>query len=300
MGQTKTYILMAALTALLMLVGQAVGGNTGMLIAFAFAGFSNFFAYWNSDKIVLSSVKASEVDAQSAPTLYKMVEDLAYNADIPMPRVYIVPSKQPNAFATGRDPNHAAVAVNVGLMEMLNQDELAGVIAHELAHIKNRDTLTMTVTSTMAGALTVLARFAMFAPRSNNRNANPIVGLLLVILAPLAAAMIQFAVSRTREYEADRHGAWICGNPLWLADALEKLGRGVSHIHNEVAERRPEMASLYIVNPLRGGSGDKLFSTHPSLENRIQRLHELAHNDMKEAEELFGAVPKERKQRAHY
>ncbi len=291
---------MAVLTALLMLAGQAVGGNAGMLIAFAFAGFGNFYAYWNSDKIVLSSVKAREVDAQSAPTLYKMVEDLAYNAELPMPKVYIVPSKQPNAFATGRDPDHAAVAVNVGLMEMLNQDELAGVIAHELAHIKNRDTLTMTVTSTMAGALTVLARFAMFAPRSNNRNTNPIVGLLLMILAPLAAAIIQFAISRTREYEADRHGAWICGNPLWLAGALEKLGRGVSHIHNEAAERRPEMASLYIVNPLKGGSVDNLFSTHPNLENRIERLHALARDDMKEAEELFGAVPEDRKHRLHY
>lgn len=291
---------MAILTALLMLAGQAVGGNAGMLIAFAFAGIGNFYAYWNSDKIVLSSVNASEVDAKTAPTLYKMVEDLAYNADMPMPRVYIVPSKQPNAFATGRDPEHAAVAVNAGLMEMLNQDELAGVIAHELAHIKNRDTLTMTVTSTMAGALTVLARFAMFAPRSNNRNVHPIVGLLLIILAPLAAAIIQFAVSRTREYEADRHGAWICGNPIWLAAALEKLGRGVKNIHNEAAERRPETASLYIVNPLAGGTVDNLFSTHPSLENRIQRLHELARTNMKEAEELFGEVPQNRKNRTHY
>lgn len=276
MGRIKTFMLMAALTALVMLVGQAVGGSGGMMVAFFMAAGMNFFSYWNSDKMVLRSVRAKEVDEHSAPTLYRMVRDLSINADLPMPRVYIVDSPQPNAFATGRNPQNAAVAVNTGLMHLLNQDELAGVIAHELAHIKNRDTLTMTITATMAGALTMIARYAMFFGGNRNNRGNAAVVMLSVILAPMAAAIIQFAVSRAREYEADKHGAWICGNPLWLAGALEKLGLGVRQHRNIHAERRPETASLYIVNPLAGSGRDKLFSTHPNLENRIQRLHEMA------------------------
>ncbi len=276
MGRMKTFMLMAALTALLMLVGQMVGGSNGMIMAFVMAASMNFYSYWNSDKMILRSVRAKEVDESSAPTLYAMVRDLSVNADLPMPRVYIVDSPQPNAFATGRDPNHAAVAVNTGLMNILTQDELAAVVAHELAHIKNRDTLTMTVTATMAGALTMLARWAMFFGSSRNQRGNALGIIASIILAPMAAAMIQFAVSRAREYEADKHGAWICGNPLWLAAALEKLGLGVRQHRNVYAENRPETASLYIVNPLNGSRKDNLFSTHPSLQNRIERLHEMA------------------------
>ncbi len=276
MGRMKTFMLMAALTALLMVVGQAVGGSNGMLMAFVMAAGMNFFSYWNSDKMVLRSVRAKQVDGNSAPTLYNMVADLSRNADMPMPKVYIVDSPQPNAFATGRNPNHAAVAVNTGLMHILSQDELAGVIAHELAHIKNKDTLTMTITATMAGALTMLARWAMFFGGNRNQKGGGLALIFSIILAPMAAAIIQFAVSRAREYEADKHGAWICGNPLWLAGALEKLGIGVRQHRNVYAEARPETASLYIVNPLAGGKRDNLFSTHPSLENRIQRLQEMA------------------------
>ncbi len=301
MGRVKTFVLMAVLTSLMMTAGLAIGGSAGMMLAFVFAAGGNFIAYWNSDKMVLASTRAQQVYAHTHPDLYRMVEDLANNASIPMPRLYIVPSPQPNAFATGRNPQNAAVAVNAGLMNLLSPEELAGVIAHELAHIKNRDTLTMTVTATLAGAITVLAKLAMFAPRGNSgRNVNPIVGLLIMMLAPMAAGMIQFAVSRTREYEADRHGAWICGNPLWLARALDKLGGGVTRIHDATAERNPERASMYIVNPLAGGQMDKLFSTHPSLEERIRRLRELDSTDMQEAEVLFGQIPQNRRRRTHY
>ncbi|MFV0431380.1 MAG: zinc metalloprotease HtpX [Alphaproteobacteria bacterium] len=277
MGRMKTFMLMAAMTALLMVVGQYAGGNAGMMMAFLMAGGMNFFAYWNSDKMVLRKTNAQEVDAITAPTLYRMIQDLSQNADLPMPKVYVISSPQPNAFATGRDPQHAAIAVNTGLMDILSQDELAGVISHELAHIKNRDTLTMTVTATMAGALTMVARWAMFMGGNNrdSRGGGALGAILSIFLAPMAAALIQFAVSRAREYEADKHGAWICGNPLWLAGALEKLGIGAQRIRNPNAERYPETASLYIVNPL-AAKGDKLFSTHPSLENRIERLREMA------------------------
>lgn len=283
MGRIKTFMLMAALTALLMIIGQLVGGNQGMIMAFVFAGAANFFAYWNSDKMVLAKTNAKEINADSAPALFNMVRDLAANADIPMPKIYIVSSPQPNAFATGRDPNHAAIAVNTGLMDVLTQDELAGVIAHEMAHIKYRDTLTMTVTATMAGALTMIARWAMFfGSNRDNRSGGggAIAAILSMILAPIAAALIQFAVSRTREYEADKHGAEICGHPLWLAGALEKIGLQSDRIVNEYAERNPEIASLFIVNPLMGGKRDNLFATHPALENRIQRLHQMAKNEM--------------------
>lgn len=283
MGRMKTFLLMAILTALLMMVGQALGGSGGMMFAFLFAAGGNFFAYWNSDKIVLRSMKATEVDQHSAPALYQMVKDLSHNADMPMPRVYVVQSNQPNAFATGRNPQNAAVAVNTGLMDLLSQDEMAGVIAHELAHIKNRDTLTMTITATMAGALMTIARFAMFMPSRNrsNNGGNAFLSILLIMLAPMAAMIVQFAVSRSREYEADYHGALICGNPLWLADALKKLDQGVRRHPNKWAQEHPETASLYIMNPLKGSQGDKLFSTHPSLENRIERLHHMAENGMK-------------------
>lgn len=294
MGRIKTFMLMAALTALLMVIGQLVGGNQGMIMAFVFAGAANFFAYWNSDKMVLAKTNAKQIDADSAPALFNMVADLAANADIPMPKIYIVSSPQPNAFATGRDPNHAAIAVNTGLMDVLTQDELAGVVAHEMAHIKYRDTLTMTVTATMAGALTMIARWAMFFGNNrDNRNGGggAIAAILSMILAPIAAALIQFAVSRTREYEADKHGAQICGHPLWLADALEKIGFQSGRIVNEYAERNPEIASLFIVNPLTSSKRDNLFATHPALENRIQRLHQMAKNEMNISESPMGAKP---------
>ena len=276
MNHTRTFMLMAAMTALFLGVGYLLGGTGGMLFALLFAVATNGFAYWNSDKMVLRMYGARPVDAASAPGLTRMVETLAENAGLPMPAVYIIDNDQPNAFATGRNPDNAAVAVTRGLLDRLNDEEVAGVVAHELAHIKNRDTLTMTVTATIAGAISMLATFGMFF--GGNRN-NPlgIVGVILVaILAPLAASLVQMAISRAREYEADRLGAEICGRPLWLASALEKIDRMAQGIDNQRAEGNPATAHMFIINPLHAHAVDGLFRTHPRTAERIARLRALA------------------------
>jgi heat shock protein HtpX len=278
MSYFRTAILLAALTALFMGIGYLIGGQAGMVIALLVAGGMNLFAYWNSDKMVLSMYGAREVDARSAPELYALVQQLAAAAGLPMPRVYVMENPQPNAFATGRNPEHAAVAVTTGLLNTVSQEELAGVIAHELGHVKNRDTLLMTVTATLAGAISMLANFAMFFGGSRNNN-NPLgfIGVLaMVILAPLAAGLVQMAVSRTREYEADKAGAEISRRPLSLASALQKIAGAAKHIPNMPAERNPASAHLFIVNPLSGARMDNLFSTHPNVENRVARLREMA------------------------
>jgi heat shock protein HtpX len=253
-----------------------IGGQTGMLIALVFAIGTNLFAYWNSDKMVLRMYNAHEVDARSAPELYGLVEQLAGRAQLPMPRVYVIDNPQPNAFATGRDPQHAAVAATTGLLRTLNHQELAGVLAHELAHIRNRDTLIMTVTATIAGALSMLANFGLFFGGSRDNQTGFIANILVVILAPIAAMLVQFAISRTREYAADRAGAEICGHPMWLGSALQKLESSARRIENGPAENNPATAHLFIVNPLNGHTFDNMFSTHPSTENRVRALRELA------------------------
>ena len=278
MNYMRTAILLAGMTALFLGIGFMLGGEAGMLIALVFAAGMNLFAYWNADKMVLRMYGAREVDASTAPAYYGIVQSLADRAGLPMPRVYVIENDQPNAFATGRDPDHAAVAATTGLLRNLSHEEIAGVMAHELAHVKNRDTLTMTITATIAGAISMLANFALFFGHGDNRN-NPlgIVGTILVmILAPLAAMLVQMAISRTREYAADRDGAAICGHPLWLAGALEKLEAGARAIPNRAAEANPATAHLFIVNPLTGGSVDNLFSTHPAMANRIRKLREMA------------------------
>jgi heat shock protein HtpX len=270
-------MLLAGLTALFLAVGFLIGGQTGMLIAFVFALGTNAFAYWNSDKMVLRMYGARQVDASSAPGYYGIVERLANRAQLPMPKVYLIDNPQPNAFATGRNPENAAVAATTGLLQILTQDEIAGVMAHELAHVKNRDTLIMTVTATIAGAVSMLANFALFF--GGNRENNPLgfVGtILIMILAPLAAMLVQMAISRTREYGADRMGAEICGQPMWLASALQKLESGAKRIDNRVAEDNPATAHMFIINPLHMKSMDSLFSTHPKTQNRVQKLRELA------------------------
>ena len=279
MNYFRTAILLAGLTALFMGVGFLIGGSSGALIALVFAAGMNLFAYWNSDRMVLSMHGATEVDARSAPDLYQMVHELAGRAGLPTPRVYLMDEPQPNAFATGRDPEHAAVAVTTGLLNMLNRDELAGVIAHELAHIKNRDTLIMTITATIAGAISMLAQFGMFFGGGNRENNGfGVIGTLaMVILAPIAAMLVQMAISRTREYAADDMGGRILGKPMALASALVKISNGAAQIPNEAAEQNPATAHLFIVNPLTGGHGwDNLFATHPNVENRIAALQQLA------------------------
>jgi len=280
MSFARTALLLAAMTALFLGVGYLIGGPTGTVIAFLLALGMNAFAYWNSDKMVLSTFGARQVTAETAPGLYGIVEQLCLKAGMPMPKVYIIDNPQPNAFATGRNPENAAVAATTGLLRMLNHEELAGVMAHELAHVRNRDTLTMTITATLAGAISMLANFAFFFGGSSDEdNPNPLgfVGvLLMMILAPLAAMLVQMAVSRTGEYNADRIGAEICGHPLWLASALEKLDRAARHIDNPAAERNPATAHLFIVNPLHMRKMDNLFSTHPSTANRVARLRQMA------------------------
>jgi heat shock protein HtpX len=278
MNYFKTAILLAGLTGLLMAVGYLIGGPGGAMIAFLIAGAMNLFSYWNSDKLVLSMHDAQEVDAHIAPELYGIVHTLAQRAGLPMPRVFLMDQPQPNAFATGRNPEHAAVAVTTGLLNTLNREEVAGVIAHELAHIKNHDTLTMTITATIAGAISMLAQFGLFFGGGNRENNGlGIVGtLLMVILAPIAAMIVQMAVSRTREYAADDLGARISGQPLALASALGKISDTAHAVENDTAERNPATAHLFIVNPLSGMHMDNLFSTHPSTENRIAALRALA------------------------
>ncbi len=275
----RTGMLFAALTALFMGMGFLLGGQGGMLIALLIAAAMNLFAYWNADKMVLRMYGAREVGPNEAPDFYRLVQQLAGNAGLPMPRVFVIDNEQPNAFATGRNPQNAAVAATTGLLQRLSQEEIAGVMAHELAHVKNRDTLTMTITATIAGAISMLANFAFFfGGNSDNRN-NPLgfVGVIAVaILAPIGAMLVQMAISRAREYEADRIGAQISGRPLWLADALGKLEQAAHAIPNPEAERNPATAHLFIVNPLSGAGMDNLFSTHPSMANRIARLHAMA------------------------
>ncbi len=277
MSYLRTAILLAALTALFMGVGFLLGGQSGMVIAFLVALAMNLFSYWNSDKMVLRMYGAREVDATTGGEYYRIVRELAAKADLPMPRVYIMDNPQPNAFATGRNPEHAAVAATTGLLQLLDREELAGVMAHELAHIKNRDILIMTMTATIAGAISMLANFAFFfGGRRDNGPVGLIGTLAIMILAPLAAGLVQMAISRTREYQADRMGAEISGHPLWLARALKKISDTAHVIPNEEAEHNPATAHLFIINPLSGRNMDNLFSTHPNTENRIAALMELA------------------------
>jgi len=280
MNTLRTGILMAAMTGLFLAVGALVGGSTGMLIAFGIAAAMNLFAYWNSDKVLLSMYGAKQVDAQSAPELYRLVERLAASAQIPMPKVYITENPQPNAFATGRDPEHAAVCVTSGLMAQVSKEELAGVLAHELGHVKHRDTLTMTITAVMAGAISMLANMAFFMGGSRDRD-HPMgmVGMLLVtMLAPIAAMLVQAAISRSREFEADRAGAEITGRPMWLASALGQIERAAERTPNYPADANPATAHMFIINPLHGGISG-LFSTHPPTEERIARLRAMAGAD---------------------
>lgn len=276
MNTLKTFMLLAAMTALFMGLGYLIGGAGGAMIAFVVAAGMNFFAYWNSDKIVLRMYSAKRVDETTAPNYVGIVKQLAARANMPVPAIYIIDNPQPNAFATGRNEDNAAVAATTGLISMLSPEELAGVMAHELAHIKNRDTLTMTVTATIAGAISMLANFALFF--GGNRNAGGMVGAIaLAILAPMAAGLVQMAISRTREYSADRGGAEICGNPMWLASALERIDEAARRgAPNEAAEANPATAHMFIINPLNGSGRDNLFSTHPATANRIAELRKFA------------------------
>jgi heat shock protein HtpX len=274
----KTAILMAAITALFMAIGSLLGGGQGMMIALVIALGMNFFSYWFSDKLVLKMYHAQEVDETSAPQFYRMVRELAQHAQLPMPKVYLIEEDAPNAFATGRNPAHAAVAATTGILRALTERELRGVMAHELAHVRHRDILISTVSATMAGAISMLANFAMFfgGRNSDGRSTNPIVGLLVMLLAPIAAGLIQMAISRAREFEADRGGAEISGEPQALASALQKIHRLAQGIPLETTERHPETAQMMIMNPLSAGGLRGLFSTHPSTEERVARLLAMA------------------------
>ncbi|HET7714739.1 MAG TPA: zinc metalloprotease HtpX [Bauldia sp.] len=286
MNFMRTAMLLAALTAIFMGVGYLVGGTGGMFIALLVAAGMNLFAYWNADKMVLSMNGARQVDARTAPEFYALVQDLARKAGLPMPRVYLIDSPQPNAFATGRNPENAAVAATTGLLRSLSREEIAAVMAHELGHVKNRDTLTMTITATIAGAISMLANFALFFGGSSRDNNNPlgfVAVLIAAIVAPIAALLVQMAVSRTREYSADRAAAEITGRPSWLASALVRIHNAARQIPNDAAERNPAMAHLFIINPLSGARMDNLFSTHPSTENRVAALRAM--------EDEFGGRP---------
>jgi heat shock protein HtpX len=277
MNYAKTALLLAGLTALFMGFGFLIGGKGGMIIALFVAIGTNAFSYWNADKLVLSMNHAEEVDERTAPDYYRLVRELAARAGLPMPRVYIIHEEQPNAFATGRNPENAAVAATVGLLNSLSREEVAGVMAHELAHIKNHDTLIMTITATIAGAISMLANFGMFfgGNREHNNGAGWIGALLAAIVAPFAAMIVQMAISRTREYAADRLGAEICGEPRWLASALQKIAGEAHVIPNRTAEANPATAHMFIVNPLTGQGMDNLFSTHPATQNRVAALLQL-------------------------
>jgi heat shock protein HtpX len=274
----KTTLLMAAIMALFGVVGAMIGGRGGMLLALLFGGAMNLWAYWNSADMVLRMYNAQEVDAGTAPEFYQMVAELAQRANLPMPRVYVIHEDQPNAFATGRDPEHAAVAATTGIMRMLDYRELRGVMAHELTHVRHRDTLISTIAATMAGAISALANFAMFfgGRDEEGRPVNPIAGILVAILAPLAATLIQMAISRAREFEADRGGAEISGDPLALASALRKIEYYAQGLPMPSAEAHPETAQMMIINPLSGEGISGLFRTHPATEERIARLQEIA------------------------
>jgi heat shock protein HtpX len=274
----KTAVLMAAITALFMLIGAYVGGRQGMVIALLVALGLNFFSYWFSDKLVLKMYNAREVDETSAPQFYRMVAELVQRAGLPMPRVYVIDEAAPNAFATGRKPEHAAVAATTGIMQVLSANELRAVMAHELTHVAHRDILISTISATMAGAISMLANFAVFfgGRDSEGRPANPIAGLAVALLAPLAASLIQLAISRAREFEADRGGAELSGDPRSLASALEKIQAYARGTPLLAAERNPQTAQMMIVNPLHGGGVASLFSTHPSTEERVARLLAMA------------------------
>jgi heat shock protein HtpX len=277
MNYFRTALLLAGLTALFMGVGYLIGGASGAMIALVVAAATNLFTYWNSDRMVLSSYGAHEVDASTAPELFNLVAELAGRAGLPMPRVFLMDNPQPNAFATGRNPQNAAVAVTTGLVQSLSREELSGVIAHELAHVKNHDTLLMTITATIAGAISLLAQFGMFfGHRNNNSGPGTIATIAMMILAPLGAMLVQMAISRTREYAADNLGARIAGQPMWLASALVKIENAAHQVPNWDAERNPATAHLFIINPLTGHGVDNLFATHPSTENRIAALQQLA------------------------
>ncbi len=277
-GTLKTALLMAAIVALFGVIGAMIGGRGGMLVALAFGGAMNVWAWWNSDRMVLRMYNAEEVNPASAPEFYGMVAELAARAGLPMPRVYVIHEDQPNAFATGRDPAHAAVAATTGILRLLDYRELRGVMAHELAHVAHRDTLISTVSATMAGAVSALANFAMFfgGRDEHGRPANPLAGLLVALLAPLAASLIQMAISRAREFEADRGGAAISGDPLALAGALAKIEHYARGIVLPAAEAHPETAQMMIINPLAGAGFDNLFRTHPQTAERIARLQAIA------------------------
>src|SRR5688572_11308400 len=274
----KTAVLMAAITALFMAIGALLGGRSGMMLALAVAVAMNFFSYWFPDKLVLRMYNAQEVDESSAPQFYRMVRELAQRAQLPMPRVYLINEDAPNAFATGRNPQNAAVAATTGILRVLSERELRGVMAHELAHVKHRDILISTISATMAGAISMLANFAMFfgGRDDEGRPVNPIAGILVAILAPIAAGLIQMAISRAREFEADRGGAEISGDPQALASALQKIHRYAQGIPMQAVERHPETAQMMIMNPLSGGGLRGLFSTHPSTEERVERLLAMA------------------------
>jgi len=283
MNTTKTIVLMVALTVLPVFLGGAFGGRQGMIYAFIFALGMNMFSYWFSDKIVLRMYGAQEVTEAEAPMLWGVTHDLALKMNMPMPKVYVIPSDAPNAFATGRNPKHAAVAATEGIMRLLTREELEGVMAHELGHVRNRDILIGTIAAAIAGAISMLAHMAQWAMifggfggrRDDDEGAGGMIGgILMIILAPLAAGLIQMAISRSREYEADATGARICGNPLWLANALRKLQAGSQRVP---LNANPATAHMFIVNPLRGGGLVNLFSTHPPLEDRIARLESMAY-----------------------
>ena len=276
----KTFVLMAGITALFGAVGGAMGGATGMIMALCLAGAMNFYAYWFSDKAVLKMYGAVQVTPENTEyrNYYNMVKELAQNAELPMPKVYVINEQQPNAFATGRNPENAAVAATVGIMQALTERELRGVMAHELAHVKHRDTLISTISATMAGAIGSIAQFGMMfgGGRGDGERPNMIISLLMMFLAPMAAGLIQMAISRSREYEADRMGAQISKDPKSLADALTKISNYAHQIPNQTAEAHPETGQMMIINPLAGVSFDSLFSTHPKTEERVARLMAMA------------------------
>ncbi len=281
----RTAMLLAFLSAIFVAMGYLIGGPTGIVIAFVIAVAMNVFSFWNSDKLVLKMYGATPVDETTAPEFYSMIAQLAKNAELPMPRVYIMQSAQPNAFATGRNPEHAAVCASTGLLDMLEREEVAAVMAHELAHVKSYDTLTMTVAAVIGGAISMLAQYMQFSMlfggmrRDNNGGGGVLQMVAMVaamLLAPFAAMLVQMAVSRSREYQADRLGAQICGNPLWLASALKKIQNGAGAIPNEIAEGAPATAHMFIINPLTGRKGDSMFSTHPDTQNRIAELEKLS------------------------
>jgi len=281
MNFAKTGLLLALLTGIFVAMGWVVGGATGMVIAFLIALAMNVFSLWQSDKLVLRMYGAEEVDASSGGQYYEIVRDLAARAQLPMPRVYIMNNPQPNAFATGRNPQNAAVCASTGLLEMLSPEEVAGVMAHELAHVKNYDTMTMAIAATIGGAVSMLAQYLQFGALfgGNRENSNPLgwIGVIAaIIVAPLAAMLVQMAVSRSREYQADRLGGMICGNPLWLGSALRKIEHYARGIRNAPAEAAPATAHLFIINPLTGQGMDNLFSTHPNTDNRVAELEKLA------------------------